>query len=124
MSLDLPCSLPPADDETLIIEVESDGDAAPVRMIVSGDLDCLSAEQLRAAFLDVLRRHRPMRVEMSMRNVKFLDSAGIRALVLCRDDAELADCQVTLVQTPATVHRVLEITGLLTYFGVDGPAER
>jgi anti-anti-sigma factor len=87
-------------------------------MSVSGELDALSADLLRTAVADVLRRHRPERIDMDLHGVTFLDSAGIRALLLCQSDAQRAGSRVTLSRARPGVHRVLEITGLLDHFGL------
>jgi anti-anti-sigma factor len=99
-----------------------DADTAPPAMIVSGDLDAVNADLLRTAVADVLRRHRPEHIDMDMHGVTFLDSAGIRALLLCQSDAQRADCRITLTRPCPGVYRVLEVTGLLDHFGL--PARR
>jgi anti-anti-sigma factor len=68
------------------------------------------------AFIGAVRRHRPAIVEMNLRDVTFLDSAGIRTLVLCQADARQVDCRIMMVDTPPFARRVLEICGLLDHF--------
>ena len=95
---------------TSAVDVHPAGDAEAVRLVVLGDLDSVNGPLLRNAVLDVLRSHRPGRIEMDFRGVGFLDSAGIRALVLSQADAEDAGSRITLSGTTPIVHRVLEIT--------------
>jgi anti-anti-sigma factor len=101
-------------------DLRIDADTAPPGMIVSGDLDVVNADLLRTAVADVLRRHRPRRIEVDLHGVAFLDSAGIRALLLCQADAQRADCRIALTRPRPGVYRVLEVTGLLDHFGLPG----
>jgi anti-anti-sigma factor len=117
MSLESPHFTRP-DDPPLLVRIDHDDRTATVRMTVSGELDDVSAGRLREGFLGALRGRRPAVVEVNVRGVTFLDSAGIRALVLCRIDATRADCRIRVVDAPHIVHRVLEISGLLEYLGV------
>jgi anti-anti-sigma factor len=55
---------------------------------------------------------------LELHAVTFLDSAGIRALLMCHSDAEKAGCQLGLTRTPPRVYEVLNITGLLDHFGL------
>jgi len=112
----LPDDLPP-----LFTELRHDPDTATVRMIVSGDVDALTVPELRTAFVDAARLYQPSRIEGDCRGVTFLDSVGIRTLLQCRADAGHVDCDITLINTPPIVYRVLEITGLLDHFRVKEP---
>ena len=111
------------DQPSVVAEVTCGGVEEPARVTVRGDLDALNAGRLQKAVIDVLRHRRPSRLELDLRPVSFLDSAGIRALLTCKADAEQVGCPMTVTGTGATVHRVLEITGLLDHFGIaDHPA--
>jgi anti-anti-sigma factor len=99
-------------------DLQIDADTAPPGMTVSGELDAVNADELRSAVADVLRRHRPERVDIDMHGVTFLDSAGIRALLLCQAEAQRVDCRITLSRPRPGVYRVLEVTGLLDHFGL------
>jgi anti-anti-sigma factor len=90
-------------------------------MFVFGEVDALTAGQLQKAVVDVLRDQRPGCIEMDLHGVTFLDSVGIRALVLCQADAQQVDCQIRLTKPQPVVYRVLQITGLLEHFGLTEP---
>ena len=90
-------------------------------MVLSGEVDATSADRLTESVVEVLGRRKPRRLEIDLGGVTFLDSAGIRALVRCHADAQQADCPLTLSAPRPMVYRVLEITGLLEYFGVTKP---
>jgi anti-anti-sigma factor len=96
-------------------------DSGPPRMFVFGELDAVSAGQLQKAVVDVVRDQRPSCLEMDLHGVSFLDSAGIRALVLCHADAQQMDCRIRLTKPQPAVYRVLQITGLLEHFGLTEP---
>jgi anti-anti-sigma regulatory factor len=50
--------------------------------------------------------------------VTFLDSGGIRCLLLCHADAEHADCRLMVVDAHPNAYRALRITGLLDFLGL------
>jgi anti-sigma B factor antagonist len=111
---------PPVDQRSLLVDLHC-SDSEPPRMFVFGEVDALTAGQLQKAVVDVLRDQRPGGIEMDLHGVTFLDSVGIRALVLCQSDARQVDCQITLTNPQASVYRVLQITGLLEHFGLTEP---
>jgi anti-anti-sigma regulatory factor len=57
------------------------------------------------AFIGAVRRHRSAVVEMNVRDLTVLDSAGIRTLVLRQTDARQVDCRITLLDTPPLFRR-------------------
>ena len=111
------------DESSLLIDLCRGRESTEMRMVIRGDLDAVSADRLCASVSDVLRRQRPTRITLDLRGVTFLDSAGIRALLRCRDEADAARISFILAETPATIVRVLEITGLAAHFGVAGCPE-
>jgi anti-anti-sigma factor len=102
----------------LIIGIDRRGDTPTQRITVAGDVDAVSAGDLHQAVIGVLRRQPPERIEIDLHRVTFLDSAGIRALLLCHRDAQSVDCRLTLTDPPPMAYRVLQITGLLDHFGL------
>jgi anti-anti-sigma factor len=112
---------PLSDPATLLVRVEHQSDSATVRLTVSGEVDCVSSEEMRQTFTGAVHRHRPSVVEMDVGGVTFLDSSGIRTLLECRAEADQAGCGLVLMRTSRIVHRVLSISGLLAHFGL--PAE-
>jgi anti-anti-sigma factor len=100
-----------------LLPVGGPGGAKQVRIILCGDLDDLTARQLQTTVIEVLRRERPDRIDIDQ--VAFLDTAGIKALLLCRTDASQVDCQIRLTNPQPVARRVLQIVGLLKPFGLD-----
>jgi anti-anti-sigma factor len=105
----------------LRVDVHHDATAATTRVSLHGDLDAVTADRVRQALVEVLRLYRPGRIDMDARDLAFLDSAGIRSLLLCQADAQRIGCRIVLVDPPRPIFRVLEITGLLEYFGLTDP---
>jgi anti-sigma B factor antagonist len=123
MSVESTCPVQSDEPEPLLVDVAHDGDTAVVRLTVSGEVDGVSTAHLQNAFLSAVRRYQPGTIEMNVRGVTFLDSAGIRCLVQCQADARQVGCHITLVDTSPAVYRVLEISALLDHFGIHRPAE-
>ena len=104
-----------ADPRHLDIAVSTLGDRCTVT--VTGDVDPLSAPVLADRLLQVLARPDAAEVELDLRAVTFLDSAGLTALVVAHQSAERAG-RVLRMRCGSTrpVLRPLQITGLATVF--------
>jgi anti-sigma B factor antagonist len=108
----------PPDPLAITID-HGDGRRAPV-IRVAGAIDARNAAQLHKAVTGLLRGHRPSRIDINMRAVNFLDSAGIRALLLCHADAQLVECRLRLTEAQPMTYEVLQICGLAEYLGLTG----
>jgi anti-anti-sigma factor len=80
---------------------------------LAGELDLASVEATRAGIYRYLTTT-PTRLTFDLGEVTFMDSSGIALLVQLANDVGT----VTLVHVPPIVHRVLEATGLLEFFGL------
>lgn len=79
----------------------------PVALVtLRGELDMLATAQLEAA-LECLSDDV---IAVDLRDLLFLDSAGLRALILARDRLEVEDRRLVLVRGCRAVQRVFEIT--------------
>ncbi len=86
------------------------GETARV-LVVSGEVDVASADDLLpAAEPCLVSGASELRVDLGA--VTFIDSSGLGALVQLRNAAARHDQQVVLENVPASVRRLLEITGL------------
>ena len=93
---------------TLLIGVERHG--ATTLIVLRGDLDALTAPDLRNTLVEVIEEG--ARIVIDMEAVEFLDSAGLGILVGGLKRARTHDGEIELVCTSRDVLRPLEITGL------------
>jgi anti-sigma B factor antagonist len=81
-------------------------------VVISGELDNSSAPRLISMVHEIAGP--PVhRVELDCKGVTFLDSAGVRALIVTRNAAAQMGIDVVLVQPSPPVTRVIEMTGLV-----------
>ena len=90
-----------------------------LRVEVMGDVDVGEADALDAGLRELASTGRPL--EVAMEGVTFMGSAGLRALVAARADAEGAGGSLTVVSASQVVRRLLDITALAEPLGL-GPA--
>jgi anti-sigma B factor antagonist len=92
-------------------DVETAVGADVGRVMVSGDLDVRSAPRLITVLRDVAHTM-VRRIELDCRCVDFVDSAGVRALIVGRNEAMGMGVNLTVVGASSAMRRVLDITGL------------
>ena len=94
--------------------VENDAGAM---LLLAGEIDIGVAEVLDAALSELLdRAHSPARVDLA--NITFMDSTGIKQLVLARRRAP-DGVEVVLVNPSQAVRRVLDITAVSSLFRIE-----
>jgi anti-sigma B factor antagonist len=93
---------------TLLIDVERH--EATTLIVLRGDLDALTAPDLRNTLVEVIGDG--ARIVIDMEAVEFLDSAGLGILVGGLKRARMREGEIELVCTSRDVLRPLEITGL------------
>ena len=90
-----------------------------IRLVVAGDVDVISAGQFReylAGALDL----RPAALTVDLAGVRFLDSAGLSALVYAHNRAQEAGISLLVADPQPQVRRILDVTGLLTVLTEEG----
>ena len=95
-----------------------DGDHA--RVMITGDLDINSAPRLISTMQD-LTAPPIRRIDLDCQGVTFLDSAGVRSLIVIRSETARADVDLLLVEPSMAVSRVMEMTGLTGLLTGGGP---
>src|SRR3954452_2121975 len=86
-------------------------DERAARVVVTGDLDVVSAPRLIAMLHDLAQP--PMRrIDVDCDGVQFLDSAGVRALIVGKTEAARQGVDLAVIRPSRAVNRVLEMTGL------------
>ena len=110
-------SLPP----DFAIAVERSGPRAVLSL--SGELD-LSGEAEVAPALDHVVASGARTVVIDLRELTFIDSSGIRALIAAQRRCAAARCPLYVVPGPAPVRRVLALCGVEERFALlDDPAD-
>ena len=113
-------------DDPTRFDVEAVPSATGWVLSVRGDVDACTAPRLGDLLLDVLSRPGAADVDLDLREVTFLDSAGLTALVAAHQEARRTGRLLRV--TPGTaraVVRPLQITGLTTVLDiVEAPSER
>ena len=96
--------------------------AAPV-VRICGELDICSAPQLRDELLRAVRRHGP-RLYLDLRDVTFLDCAGVSVLLATRRRARLEDGWVRISRASPRARRTITLLGLHKAFELSASASR
>lgn len=101
-----------------ISSVSTDG---TIRISLEGELDLASARKMEER-LEAIGNEAPARVIVDLGKVTFIDSTGLRVLLLA--DARARDAGYELVLRPGepTVQRVFEVTGALDVLHFEGSA--
>ena len=80
-----------------------------VSFALSGELDLSTLERLETA-LDASLDGKPELVVVDLRDLSFLDSSGLRAILALHASQQEQGGRLVLVRGPRRVHRVLELT--------------
>jgi anti-sigma B factor antagonist len=83
---------------------------------LSGDVDQATAPRLEHQLGGVAREG--VDVVIDLREVGFIDSSGLRALVQCERTTRAAGAELTLTNLPNRTRRLLELTGLAGLFSI------
>ncbi|MFE2876473.1 STAS domain-containing protein [Streptomyces roseus] len=85
-----------------------------------GEMDLVTAEDLKHALAEALRHASPTRpVLVDFSQVTFCDSAGLNTLITARITAETNGTRIHLTGLNHQIHRLLDITGTLPLFTAD-----
>jgi anti-sigma B factor antagonist len=102
-----------------VIDADLSADLAHVH--VTGELDISSAPRLITALHEAAQP--PVRrIDLDCRGVSFLDSTGLRALLVARNEATRMGVDLVLVDPSPSVSRVIQMTGLASLLTGPDPA--
>jgi anti-sigma B factor antagonist len=88
-------------------------------LAVTGEIDLSSAARFARELATLLDdESNTVRVDMSA--VTFIDSSGVRELLAAQREADATGTRLVLANPSAACRRVLEISGVLTEFAVEG----
>jgi anti-sigma B factor antagonist len=102
------------------LEISTHSGADSTVLGLTGELDIASAPALEQAVED-FGSSIPKRLVIDLTEVTFMDSTGLRALLLARQRTEAADQELVLRPGPRQVQRVLELSGTLERFTFENP---
>jgi anti-sigma B factor antagonist len=111
----------PARPDQALFSVETELTGRSARLTLRGELDIATA----GIFADALRAvwSRDLdRVEIDLRDLTFIGSAGVAAILDANARARDAGCALTLVRGPQPVHRIFELTGIEGQFAFRQPS--
>ncbi|MFE7491723.1 STAS domain-containing protein [Kitasatospora sp. NPDC057541] len=100
----------------LVVRTRSGPDGAAV-CVLAGDLDVETLAPAAETLADLVAQ-RPRVLVLDLRGVGFCDSSGLNVLLRTRLGAERAGLELRLAAVPATVMRVLDLTGARTVFAI------
>lgn len=83
-----------------------------------GEIDVSNAQELADAVATVLAASAPKWICVDLWQVTLIDSVGISALVTAYKAAAASGTRLTLANPAPTVHRQLQVSGLVERFGL------
>jgi anti-anti-sigma factor len=95
-------------DRVLNVSTRHEGDGAVIEL--DGELDLHESNRLSALISDVLTDP-VVFVELDARRLTFIDSGGVRTMLVARADAESRGITLRLSGVSPTVRRIMEIAG-------------
>ena len=103
-------------DEGIPFLVRPEREGSLLRIVVSGELDLHTEGDLRAAFAAALVEGQAEKTILDLSALHFLDSSGLRGVLVCRDRARAAGSSFVLAVVPGPVTRLLAVAGVETWF--------
>jgi anti-sigma B factor antagonist len=91
------------------IETRVDGDVA--HLVLTGEFDLAGVQEFQDAIARLEGEH-PKAMLIDLSGLSFMDSSGLRALVMADERARAAQRRLAIVAGPPQVRRVFEITQL------------
>lgn len=95
-----------------LLHLDARGAAAETVITLDGELDKSSSDWFGAFFGVVLEKH-PAAIAVDARRLTFMDSSGLRSLLLARAAAHDTGVAFRIDNPPPELRRVVERTGLV-----------
>jgi anti-sigma B factor antagonist len=113
----------PGEPEGALFAVDTEFARRAARLALRGELDLATVGIFEDALCALWSRDVD-RVEIDLRDLTFLGSAGVAAILEVNARAREAGCALTLVRGPGPVHRIFELTGIEGQFAFRQAPER
>jgi anti-sigma B factor antagonist len=84
---------------------------ATVEVAIAGDFDMAATFRMEPEVDRLLAERGVRRLVLDLGDVRFIDSAGIGALLSIRERADRLGVQLAVVSVPEPVRRMLDVTG-------------
>jgi anti-anti-sigma factor len=104
-----------ATEGLLRLQREVSGDGSSVRLRLSGEVDLSTAHLVEDALLPALDL-RCTRLIVDLADVGFMDSSGLRVLVVTRNALDERGADMVIVDANHHLRRVFELSGLSSAF--------
>lgn len=101
-------------DTLFTVHVEETGTTLMGTLV--GELDLLTEPDLIAAFGSALDTTTATSCVLDLRQVAFMDSSGLRAVIVCSQQAKARGIDFSLVVEPGPVTRLLDLAGARSWF--------
>jgi anti-sigma B factor antagonist len=102
----------------LVGSTSSGEPASEIVVPASGEIDLANADTLRGLLADAIART-PTRVVVDLASCRFIDSSGLKELLLARKRAQANGVQIVLRSPSALVRRALASVGFDQIFLID-----
>jgi anti-sigma B factor antagonist len=106
-------------DDEVAFAVRTEERTDHLRVVVTGELDLYREAELRVFVETLLAQGPPQRLVLDVGGLQFLDSAGLRGLLVCRDRSRSADVAFCLAVAPGPVTRLLDLAGVRSWFSYE-----
>jgi anti-sigma B factor antagonist len=104
--------------ELLQIETNVSPDGSEATMRVAGELDMTTADQLTSEFGKLLQNGCGC-LQIDLSEVSFLDSSGIKALLLCWQESSEVGKEFRVVGARPMARRVMSVSGVGAVLGCE-----
>jgi anti-anti-sigma factor len=101
--------------EAALFAVDTEYAGRCARLALRGELDIATVRVLDDELREVWTRD-IRRLEIDLRELTFIGSAGVAALLEANARARQGDCALTLVRGPIAIQRIFELTGIVSQF--------
>jgi anti-sigma B factor antagonist len=112
-------STPPGAPTPVRLQISSDSQSDATVLTLAGELDIASAPSFERALDGLPPAGVQRRLVIDLSGLAFMDSTGLRALLLARQRAEANDTELLLRPGPRQVQRVFELSGTLDTFAFE-----
>jgi anti-anti-sigma factor len=102
------------------LAIDTQTRAGVTLLSLAGELDLAAEATVKGAVAAALAA-RPTAIIVDLGRLSFLDSTGVRCLIVARRDAAAAGVSLTVREAKGIVERVLTITGILPAFAHPEP---